>query len=92
MNSLPDYLEEHFLILRKAFPNAITEEEVEIIIFLLQGNFSQRNVALLISGCFGLDFYKTLNIVQGAGTNEGERNSLKVIEIKEKLAKSGYDL
>ena len=91
MDILPDYMQENCRILKAIFPYDISEEDIEILVFLLHQNFSQRNLATLISSSLNKDYHRLLNIVSGAGTNEGEKNLERLEEIRTDLIINGYE-
>jgi hypothetical protein len=91
MTELPQYLEKHCIILGKVFPNGISEEDIEILISLMHGGFSRRNLARLIADCLGQDYIHLYNIIGGVGYNEGEKNHERVEEIRTALIIHGYE-
>lgn len=84
MNSLPDYLLKYCEILEQAFPKGVEKEECLILLYILHSNFSQRNLALLISECFRKDYYEILHNLYGI--DEDYFHPDKVNEIKDKLS------
>lgn len=91
MSELPDYLQGDYEILKKAFPQKISEEELEILILLIHENYSQRNLARLLSKTFDFDYHYVLNAVFGAGSNRGERNRTRLEVIKKALLDNNFD-
>lgn len=91
MEELPDFLQADYQVLKKIFPQKISEEDLEILILLIHENFSQRNLARLLAYSFELDQYEVLNVVFGAGRNKGERNGKRLEEMKNELIKNRFD-
>ncbi|MBS1797855.1 MAG: hypothetical protein JSS81_28805 [Acidobacteria bacterium] len=91
METLPDYLRKYGRILKNVFPGGLNEEDLEILIFLLSEDFSQRNLASLIAICFDRDYHRVLNLVYGAEDYESGKNPERLEEIRTALIVNGYD-
>jgi hypothetical protein len=91
MEELPDYLQDDYQVLKNIFAQKISQEDLEILILLIHENFSQRNLAILLSYSFELDYHEVLNVVFGAGNNKGERNRKRLEEIKSDLIANKFE-
>lgn len=80
MESLPNYLQKHCDILRKAFPFGFQGEEYKVLLYILHPYFSQRALAKLISVCFNKSYAEVLNNLYGIENDNFDSQHIKVIE------------
>lgn len=88
--TVPAHLQSSYRMLKSAFPNEIDHENYLVLLSLLNHEFSHRNLAELMSHCFGVNYYTALNDVYYVSSPEYQKNAEALEQMKKCLIPHGY--
>lgn len=87
---VPAHLRSSHRMLKAAFPEGIGREDYLVLLSLLRDEFSQRNLAELMTHCFGANYYDALHDVYGVGSAQHGATPEALERIKARLIPHGY--
>ena len=88
--TVPAHLQGSYRMLKAAFPEDIDRGDYITLLSLLHDEFSNRNLAELMSHCFGVDYHGALNDVYYVGSPEFKRDPEALGRMKQRLIPHGY--
>lgn len=84
------HLEKDFRLLKETFREEFDESEYLELLYLLSQDFSQRNLAELVSNVFNKDYIEVLNDIYFVGSSQFSPNRFRQKLIMKNLVKNGY--
>lgn len=88
---VPTHLRSSYEMLKRAFPTPPDRDDYLALLSLLHSEFSQRNLAELMSHCFGVNYHSALNDLYFVGSHEYEPGIGTIERIKSRLLPYGYE-
>ncbi|WP_226648551.1 hypothetical protein [Microbulbifer variabilis] len=86
---MEEFIKNDLKALQSAFPNGITDDEYFPLIDTLYGEYSNRNLATLLSEFLGTNYFDLTRDIDKSQSS-GKSDELKVSKVRHRLSEAGF--
>jgi hypothetical protein len=90
LEGIPTHLQSSYGMLKCAYPKGVGRDDYLAVLFILHNEFSQRNLAELMTHCFQVDYSSALNDVYFVGSHEYQIEKDALEGIRSRLEACGF--